>query len=560
MDYKLYEKDLRQIFRNGDQSFSVCRKWKVVNDDYGLATKADDYDHYCLCKKGYMIPQKEDYCHYCGKSIRRVTLSKPETDALAMKEIRSRSGEVATYYYNYYGGQRSSTLAKAYFVKIHPENESGLLIYKLSPVVKLNKDGEPVINSGIKSVVEVLPGSKAKAYKWKSGLGEEIPIKNGFDLSTSWLNNENEVCFDGAENFVDFINKNPKMAKITGIKECFEKVDTGMAWSKLFISYFYLYCCYPAVELLIKMDKPTIIGKILKSCVRAGSRDALNASIEKLNKLLNPEATKGNQALKIPKYIVDYLYEKDASLTQYEVMCDIYELDDSLSKENFEKISTSQNFYRVINFHQGVWYHEDFKKVPSVMKYGYRLNEVLKYLDKQINTHTRNSERNPGYILQSMEDTARMCDLMQIPLDKFPKDIFKVHDSIAKLFRQKENEMHDEAIGRVKKKYDSIVEKANKNAPDELFIAIPGSSHDIIDEGQQMHNCVGSYITTVARGDTVVFFIRKKEEPQTSFVTAEYRQGGLRQIYYKNNRPVHDEKIRGLAERFCSYARREGLQ
>ena len=194
------------------------------------------------------------------------------------------------------------------------------------------------------------------------------------------------------------------------------------------------------------------------------------------------------------------------------------------------------------------------------MKYGYRLNEVLKYLDKQINTHTMRAEKEPSYILQSMEDTARMCDLMQIPLDKFPKDIFKVHDNIARLFRQKENEMHDEAIGRVKTKYDGIVEKANKHAPDELFIAVPGSSHDIIDEGQQMHNCVGSYITTVAKGQTVVFFIRKKDEPQTSFVTAEYRQGGLRQIYYKNNRPVHDEKIRGLAESFCSYARREGLQ
>ena len=87
------------------------------------------------------------------------------------------------------------------------------------------------------------------------------------------------------------------MAKLTGIKDCFEKVDTGLAWSKLFISYFYFYYCYPAVELLIKMGKPIIIGKILKSCAHSGNRDALNANIEKLNKLLNPEATKGKQAL-----------------------------------------------------------------------------------------------------------------------------------------------------------------------------------------------------------------------------------------------------------------------
>ena len=560
MDYKLNENDLRQILSNSDQSFSVCRKWKVVDEGYDHNME-EDYDHFCLCKNGYMIPQKDEFCHYCGKRIRRVVLSKPETDAQAIKEIRIRSRSGKIIYYNNYVGQRSCTLTKTYFAKIHPENESGLLIYKLSPIVKLNKDGEPVINPGIKSVVEILPGNKAKAYKWKSGLGEEIPIKNGFDLSTSWLNTENEICFAGAESFVDFINKNPKMAKITGIKECFEKVDTGMIWSKLFIAYFYLYCCYPAVELLIKMDKPIIIGKILKTCVRAGNRNALDANIERLNKLLNPEATKGNQALKLPRYIVDYLYEKDASLLHYEVMCDIYELDDSLSKENFEKISRSQEFYRIINFCHGACSYGKFEKVPNVMKYGYRLNEVIKYLDKQINTHTKSTEKDQGYLLQCMEDTARMCDLMQIPLDKFPKDIIKVHDRISELYRQKQNEVQNEAIEAVKKKYDTVVEKVNKHTPiDELFITLPGSSRDIMDEGQQMHNCVGSYITTVAKGDTVVFFIRKKEDPQTSFITAEYQSGKLRQIYYKNNRPVYDEKIRELAEKFCYYARREGLQ
>ena len=65
-----------------------------------------------------------------------------------------------------------------------------------------------------------------------------------------------------------------------------------------------------------------------------------------------------------------------------------------------------------------------------------------------------------------------------------------------------------------------------------------------------MHNCVGSYVDRVSNGHSLVFFIRKKDEPDASFVTAEYRGHNITQLYYKNNRRVSDTEIIHMANKF----------
>ena len=79
----------------------------------------------------------------------------------------------------------------------------------------------------------------------------------------------------------------------------------------------------------------------------------------------------------------------------------------------------------------------------------------------------------------------------------------------------------------------------------------------VIAEGQAQHNCVGSYIKKMSSGDDIVFFIRKKESPDTSFVTAEYRNGGIAQLFYKNNICVQDSKIQKLAKDFADKLNRK---
>ena len=74
----------------------------------------------------------------------------------------------------------------------------------------------------------------------------------------------------------------------------------------------------------------------------------------------------------------------------------------------------------------------------------------------------------------------------------------------------------------------------------------------MIEEGNQQHNCVGSYIRSVSEGQCVIFFIRKKDEPHHSFITAECRKNGLGQLMYANNRWVGDDDLRKFASSICN--------
>ena len=92
-----------------------------------------------------------------------------------------------------------------------------------------------------------------------------------------------------------------------------------------------------------------------------------------------------------------------------------------------------------------------------------------------------------------------------------------------------------------------------KRENENYTIVIPKSSAEFIDEGMQQHNCVASYVRRVVNGECLVFFIREKEFPDKSFVTAECRNGEIMQILLRNNRsltPAHNDVLQ-FAKKFA---------
>ena len=54
---------------------------------------------------------------------------------------------------------------------------------------------------------------------------------------------------------------------------------------------------------------------------------------------------------------------------------------------------------------------------------------------------------------------------------------------------------------------------------DYCFI-VPTTLKELIDEGEQQRNCVGSYYNdSVSEGNVFIYFIRKKNEPEKSYIT-----------------------------------------
>ena len=54
---------------------------------------------------------------------------------------------------------------------------------------------------------------------------------------------------------------------------------------------------------------------------------------------------------------------------------------------------------------------------------------------------------------------------------------------------------------------------------DHFTVVIPQKLSEIVDEGTNMHHCVGSYTQRVANGETFVFFLREKSNINQCFVT-----------------------------------------
>lgn len=91
--------------------------------------------------------------------------------------------------------------------------------------------------------------------------------------------------------------------------------------------------------------------------------------------------------------------------------------------------------------------------------------------------------------------------------------VAKAVDENYKLLKDKEQQ---ELIQKNQKR---IKELENLLYEDYCFI-VPTTPKELIDEGEQQHNCVGSYYNnSMSNGVGFIYFIRKKNEPEKSYIT-----------------------------------------
>ena len=92
----------------------------------------------------------------------------------------------------------------------------------------------------------------------------------------------------------------------------------------------------------------------------------------------------------------------------------------------------------------------------------------------------------------------------------------KAVDKNYKLLKDKEQQ---ELIQKNQKR---IKELENLLYEDYCFI-VPTTPKELIDEGEQQHNCVGSYYNnSMSNGIGFIYFIRKKNEPEKSYITCRF--------------------------------------
>jgi hypothetical protein len=101
------------------------------------------------------------------------------------------------------------------------------------------------------------------------------------------------------------------------------------------------------------------------------------------------------------------------------------------------------------------------------------------------------------------------------------------------------------------KEYDNNKLVANYKAKEKAFtftygdysVVVPTCTDDIINEGANMHHCVGGYVGDVVANNTYIVFVRKTNTPNQCYITAQVRlDGRLGQYYLAYDRRINSDE------------------
>lgn len=79
-----------------------------------------------------------------------------------------------------------------------------------------------------------------------------------------------------------------------------------------------------------------------------------------------------------------------------------------------------------------------------------------------------------------------------------------------------------------------------------LVVIVPQNQEEKRDEGRQQNNCIGYYYdNSILRGENYIYFIRKADNPQKSYVTCRFNIGSEETVEFRafNNRDVKDREV-----------------
>ena len=116
---------------------------------------------------------------------------------------------------------------------------------------------------------------------------------------------------------------------------------------------------------------------------------------------------------------------------------------------------------------------------------------------------------------------------------------------------------HDIRIAAVAEKYLSL-QHAKRSA---FICIIAHSPADLIREGEMLHHCVGrmGYDQKFVREETLIFFIRNKQEPDTPFVTVEYslKNKKILQCYGEHDHKPSEDVLHYVNKVWLPYANKQ---
>lgn len=187
------------------------------------------------------------------------------------------------------------------------------------------------------------------------------------------------------------------------------------------------------------------------------------------------------------------------------------------------------------------------EKLIELYKLNFDFVRLKEYLTEDI--YTFQGIDNPKEGLQLLYDYIHMCQLMDVSFEKYPKSLKLRHDLANKNLKIQISDLEAREMELVlnSKEYKDLVYDDKK---EKYIVILPSSYKDIIEEGKNLHHCVGSYVDLVRKKETKILFMRNRENRKKSLITLEVRNEELRQYAGMCDRKVTEEEMKFL-QKYC---------
>lgn len=224
-----------------------------------------------------------------------------------------------------------------------------------------------------------------------------------------------------------------------------------------------------------------------------------------------------------------------------------------------ERVTVDEEIVGLMNRYYG--HHGRMDDLQIIIKRS-KILKMLRYLAKL----EEESGNKPHEVSGDYEDYLEQLYKLHITIDRhsrFPANFYHEHAELAAELARKEDAKKRADTRKKNKKLKELVKELQKQytaKSDKYVIVWPECRADFVKEGQLQHNCVGGYFERCAEGQTVVFFLREKENVEIPFCTVEFRDGKLIQCRTKYNAPAPEDAqkyMERIAENYKKIKERE---
>lgn len=198
---------------------------------------------------------------------------------------------------------------------------------------------------------------------------------------------------------------------------------------------------------------------------------------------------------------------------------------------------------------------KDYKPIRELFK-GNDLERFFSYIDKQ-QTNCR-----------SYLDYLKACNYLHVDMSEdknlLPHDFKRWHDIRIDEYRTARAEADEKEREKFYERFTVVAQKylpLQRTKVEDYLILIARSPQELVYEGDYLHHCVGrmGYDQKFVREETLIFFVRNYNAPNTPFVTLEYsiKNKKILQCYGDKDTKPSDTVLDFVNQKWLPFANRK---